>query len=157
MTKRHDSASGSWIAAVGTVRSSGKPSSQRVGVNEVRECALPVDLDHGQVLSVPRLESRLAADVDEIEVESELVVGTAHDFKRPLAQLAVRSVIERDVAYGYRPLVVVASATRCTASPYEAMRKLISRLSRVCQASSNERPTMSRSFALTSSSLQKYS
>ena len=45
--------------------------------------------------------------------------------------------------------MVVASATRCTASPYEAMRRLVPWLSRVCQASSNARATMSWSFAFT--------
>ena len=58
---------------------------------------------------------------------------------------------------GTGPRVVVASATRCTASPYDAMRRLIARLSRVCHASSNARATMSWSLALTSSSRQKYS
>jgi hypothetical protein len=52
------------------------------------------------VLSVPRLELRLAADVDEVEVESELGLNPAHDLERPLAQLAVGSVIERDLSYG---------------------------------------------------------
>jgi hypothetical protein len=28
--------------------------------------------------------------------------------------------------YGYSPRVVVASATRCTARPYDAMRRLVS-------------------------------
>lgn len=135
----------------------GEPSSQRFGIHEVRERPLPVDLHDGQVLSVPRLELWLATDVDELELEPELVLDAAHDLERTHAEVTVGSVKERDSSYGYSPLVVVASATRWTASPYEAMRRLISRLSRVCHTSSNERATMSRSFALTSSSLQKYS
>jgi hypothetical protein len=31
--------------------------------------------------------------------------------------VAVAGVVEGDPGYGYRPRVVVASATRCTASP----------------------------------------
>jgi hypothetical protein len=35
-------------------------------------------------------------------------------------------VVDGDASrYGYRPRVVVASATRCTASPYEAIRRLV--------------------------------
>jgi hypothetical protein len=37
---------------------------------------------------------------------------------RPLAEVAAGRVVENDLRrYGYRPLVVVASATRMTASP----------------------------------------
>ncbi len=92
-------------------------SSQRFGIHEVRERPLPVDLHDGQVLSVQRLELWLATDVDELELEPELVLDGAHDLERPHAEVTVGGVIEADARYGYRPLVVVASATRWTASP----------------------------------------
>jgi hypothetical protein len=41
-------------------------------------------------------------------------------------ETAVSRVIDGDsMSYGYSPRVVVASATRCTASPYEDMRRLV--------------------------------
>jgi hypothetical protein len=101
VTNRHDCASGLWAAVVGTVESAGKTLSQRVGVDEVREDALSVDLDHGQALSIPGLELRLSPDVDELEVELELVLDLADNLERTLAQVAIRSVIERDLSYGY--------------------------------------------------------
>jgi hypothetical protein len=64
------------------------------------------------VLSILGLERWVAADVDELEVESELVLDSANDLERTGAEAAVGGVIQRDLNYGYRPLVVVASATR---------------------------------------------
>ena len=95
----------------------GESSSQRLGIHEVRERPLPVDLHDGQVLSIARLELWLATDVDELELEHELILDGAHDLERPHAEVTVGCVIEADARYGYRPLVVVASATRWTASP----------------------------------------
>jgi hypothetical protein len=103
VTNRHDCASDIWIAAVGTVSEwthplAGKPSSQRFGVDEIREDALSVDLDHGQVLSILRLELRVAAYIDELELERELDLDLADDLERTLAQVAIRGVIERDLS-----------------------------------------------------------
>jgi hypothetical protein len=79
------------------------------------------------VLAVAALQFRVAADVDELELEIHVLTHIAHDLERPLAEPAVGRVIERDLLrYGYRPRVVVASATRCTASPYDAIRRLVS-------------------------------
>ena len=78
----------------------GESSSQRVGIHEVRERPLPVDLDDGQVLSVARLELWLATDVDEFELEPELVLGAAHDLERTHAEVTVGRVIEADARYG---------------------------------------------------------
>src|SRR5215475_11501458 len=55
------------------------------------------------------------------------------------------------------PRVMVASATRCTASPYAATRIGSLRVCAVSHVSSNARLTMSLSFAFTSTSFQKYS
>ena len=52
------------------------------------------------MLSIPRLEVRLAADVDELEVELELVLYGADDLERTRAEGAVDGVVERDAGYG---------------------------------------------------------
>jgi hypothetical protein len=61
-----------------------------------------------------------------VELEAELRVRRGHDLERAHTEAAVRSVIDGDASrYGYRPRVVVASATRCTARPYDAIRRLV--------------------------------
>jgi hypothetical protein len=78
------------------------------------------------MLAVARLEVRRPADVYQLELELDRRPRLAHDLQRPLAEGAVGRVVNRDsVRYGYRPRVVVASATRSTARPYEAMRRLV--------------------------------
>jgi hypothetical protein len=72
------------------------------------------------MLAVAELEHGVPGDVHELEIELDVASGLhlANHLERPLAEPAVRGVIEDDLGrYGYRPLVVVASATRCTASP----------------------------------------
>ena len=124
MTKRHDSACGSSGLAGRTVRHA--DALRRASrVDEVRERELAVDLDGGEQLAVPRLELRPAADVDELELEAELVAKLVHDLERPRTEAAVGRVVDGDSRYGYRPRVVVASATRWTAMPYDAMRRLV--------------------------------
>jgi hypothetical protein len=99
---------------------------QRAGIDEVRERLLAVDLDDGQERAVPRLELGVARDVDELEIEAELVARLRHDLERAGAEAAVGSVVDPDaLRYGYKPRVMVASATRCTAMPYDAIRRLV--------------------------------
>jgi hypothetical protein len=124
VTKRHDSASGSSGFAeepLGTAQ----PRAETLGGDEVLERRLTVDLDHGEALAVERFELRHAADVHQLELEAELVVELFDDLERPRAEAAVGGVVDDDSRYGYRPRVVVASATRCTAMPYDAMRRLV--------------------------------
>ena len=52
------------------------------------------------MLSIPGLELRRTADVDELEVELELVLCGADDFERTRAEAAVGGVVERDARYG---------------------------------------------------------
>ena len=52
------------------------------------------------MLSIARLEVRLAADVDKLEVELELVLDGADDLERTRAEGAVDGVVERDARYG---------------------------------------------------------
>jgi hypothetical protein len=86
-------------------------------VHVVREDPLAVDLDHGQPLAVARLELGLTGDVDFLELEGLLGAQLGQLRPRALTEMAVGGVVEGDPDYGYRPRVVVASATRWTASP----------------------------------------
>ena len=91
------------------------PESPRV--DEVSERAATVDLDDGQVLAIGGLESAIALDVDDLELELELGLRLAHDLERARAEAAAWRGVDGDLRYGYRPRVVVASATRWTARP----------------------------------------
>jgi len=73
-------------------------STQRVGVDEVGEGALSVDLDHGQELPVARLELGSPGDVDELELEAELRMHLLDDLDRTFAEAAVGGVIDGDVS-----------------------------------------------------------
>jgi hypothetical protein len=84
----------------------------------VDERLLAVDLDHRQPLPVARLQLGVAGDVDLRELEVGVGADGDERLPRPLAEVAAGRVVENDLRrYGYRPLVVVASATRRTASP----------------------------------------
>jgi hypothetical protein len=65
-------------------------------VDVVDERALAVDLDDRQPLPVPRLERRVAGDVDLAEGNARL----PKDRPRPLAEVAALGVEEDDVCYG---------------------------------------------------------
>ena len=90
------------------------------------EHALPVDLENRKELAVLRFEDGIAVDRDHLELKLCLFPGVLHDLEGPSAETAARGGVENDPGYGYRPRVVVASATRRTASPYDAMRRLVS-------------------------------
>jgi len=130
-----------------------EPRAERVGVHEVRERELAVDVDRREELPVALFEVGPASDVDHLELEGKLVVQRRDDLERTRAEAAVGRVVDDDVrsgfvshsaaaaeqppsgtsrdrrlrasgspvfapiTYGYRPRVVVASATRWTASP----------------------------------------
>jgi hypothetical protein len=66
------------------------------GVDEVDESALPVDLDHGQPLSVLRLELVVAADVDLLELEGQLGPDLLDDAAGLLAEVAALRVVQSD-------------------------------------------------------------
>jgi hypothetical protein len=65
-------------------------------VDVVGEDPLAVELDHGKPLPVPRLELGVAADVDLLVREPELVAQRLELFARPVAEMAARRVVERD-------------------------------------------------------------
>ena len=91
--------------------------AQRFGVDEVHELPLPVDLDDGDQLAVARLELLVAVDRDLLELEAELLLRLDDRRPRAIAEVATLRAVEPDAGYGYSPRVVVASATRFTASP----------------------------------------
>ena len=78
------------------------------------------------MLAILRLELGIAIDRDQLELEVDLIPKAAYHLEGPCAEAALLGREDDDPRYGYRPLVVVASATRCTASPYDAMRRLVS-------------------------------
>ena len=91
--------------------------AQRIGLDEVCERPLAVDLHDRKPLAVAGLELRVAADVDLLELEPQLVPRRVDDPARRGAQVAPLGVVEDDVGYGYKPRVIVASETRWTARP----------------------------------------
>jgi hypothetical protein len=106
-----------FASAASSCASSGKTAPEPGLVDEVDERTLAVDLDDGQPLPVPRLELGIAGDVDFLQLDIAVRRHGDECLARALAQVAARRVVEDDLGYGYRPLVVVASATRMTAQP----------------------------------------
>jgi hypothetical protein len=69
---------------------------QRVGLHEVHERLLAVDLDDGDQLAIARFELRVAVDRDLLQVEAELVPEREHGRTRPLAEVATFRAVEPD-------------------------------------------------------------
>ena len=86
-------------------------------MHEVGESSLSLDLDDRQPLTVPGLELGVSGDVDLLELERLLDPYGFQHAPRGRAQMALGGVEENDPDYGYKPRVIVASETRCTASP----------------------------------------
>jgi hypothetical protein len=101
VTKCHDSAS-RLPKTAGEPSGAGRaePAPERLGVDEVGEHPLTVDLDGRDLLPVPGLELGIVADVDDIELEAELGTDRRDDLERTLAQRAVRGGVEPDDPYG---------------------------------------------------------
>ncbi len=90
---------------------------KRVGLDQVHEGAPPVDLDDRKELAIVPLELGVARDVDLLELEGDVGGDPVEDAARALAEMTTLGRVENDaVDYGYRPRVIVASATRPTAS-----------------------------------------
>jgi hypothetical protein len=62
-------------------------TTQRVGVDEVREAALPGDLHNRDPLAVFSLERRVTVDRDLAKLEAELVTRRGYDSPRRLAEV----------------------------------------------------------------------
>ena len=74
--------------------------AQRIGLHEVRERTLAVDLDDGEPLAILRLELGVPADVHLIEVEPEVGPRGLDDAPRSRAEMAALGVVEDDSGYG---------------------------------------------------------
>ena len=72
-------------------------AAERVGVQVVRERTLAVDLDHRQPFAVTLLELGVAGDVDLLELELLLPPKLSQLRPRPLAEVALGRVEERDL------------------------------------------------------------
>jgi hypothetical protein len=70
--------------------------AQPVERDEVREGLLPVDLHDRNQLPITRLQVGVAADVDLLELEAELLSKSVHRRPRPLAEVAPLRNIEPD-------------------------------------------------------------
>jgi hypothetical protein len=92
-------------------------SAQRIGLHEIGECPLSLDLDDRQPLTVQGLELGVTGDIDLLELKRLLDPYGLQHAPRGRAQVALGGVEENDPDYGYKPRVIVASETRCTASP----------------------------------------
>jgi hypothetical protein len=77
-----------------------EPLAERAALDEVRERALAVDLDDGQMLSVTGLEARVAVDLDEPQLERELGLRVLQHLERAVAEVTPGPVVERDDGYG---------------------------------------------------------
>jgi hypothetical protein len=75
-------------------------AAECVRLDEVGERPLPVDLDDRQPLPVPRFELSVAADVDLLQLEAELVPRRANDPLRRRTEVAPLGVVEDDAGYG---------------------------------------------------------
>ena len=74
--------------------------AQRSGLDEECERALAVDLHDRKPLAVAGLTIRVAADVDLLEFEPELVPRRVNDPARRGAEVTPLGVVEDDVSYG---------------------------------------------------------
>jgi hypothetical protein len=75
-------------------------AAEGVGVHVVRERTLAVDFGHREPLAVALLELGDARDVDLLELELLLCPKSLELGASPLAEVAIRSVEERDPDYG---------------------------------------------------------
>ena len=71
-------------------------AKERSPVEVVHEGPLAVDLDDRKPLAVPRLELRVAADVDRLELERALRPKLCERAQSTLAEVAVLGVVDDD-------------------------------------------------------------
>jgi len=78
----------------------GELAPERVRLDEVGESANAVDLHDGKPFAIACLELGVAADVDLLELESQLVAQRSHLRPRALAEMATLRVEDPDRRYG---------------------------------------------------------
>jgi hypothetical protein len=75
-------------------------AAEGFGLDEVRERSPAVDLHDGQPRAIAGLELGVAADVDLVQLEPELLLRPADDAARGRAEMAALGVVEDDAGYG---------------------------------------------------------
>ena len=74
-----------------------QPAPQRLGLHEVGERSLAVDLDDRNRLAISLFEPWIAADVDRLE---RVATDLGDDLERPSAEVAAVGVVDDDPGQG---------------------------------------------------------
>ena len=77
-------------------------AAKRIWIHVVDEFALALDLHNREPLPVARLEFRMSADVDLVELEVDLLAGLFENRARAFAEVAALRVIQDDLMDKYR-------------------------------------------------------
>ena len=77
-------------------------ATKSLWIHVIDESALAVDLHNRQPLAILRLESRVPADVDLVELEVGLLADLFENRARAFAEVAALRVIEDDLTDKYR-------------------------------------------------------
>jgi hypothetical protein len=76
-------------------------ATKSIWIHVIDKRALPVDLQYGEPLPVPRLQSRIAVDLDLLELERDLEPDPCHDLSRTIAKMATLRVVENDLQFAW--------------------------------------------------------
>jgi hypothetical protein len=77
-------------------------ATKSIGIHVIDESALAVDLHNRQPLAILRLEPRVPADVDLVEIEVGLFADLLKNRARAFAEVAALRVIQDDLMDRYR-------------------------------------------------------
>ena len=77
-------------------------ATKSIWIHVVDESALAIDLHNRQPLAILRLEARIPADVDLVELEVSLFADLFEDRARAFAEVAALRVIQDDPTDKYR-------------------------------------------------------
>ena len=77
-------------------------ATKRIWIHVVDESALAIDLHNRQPLAILRLEARIPADVDLVELEVSLFADLFEDRARAFAEVAALRVIQDNPTDKYR-------------------------------------------------------
>ena len=77
-------------------------ATKSIWIDVIDESALTVDLHNRQPLAITRLEARIPADVDLVELEIGLFADLFENRPRAFAEVAALRVIQDDLTDKYR-------------------------------------------------------
>ena len=77
-------------------------ATKSIWIHVIDKCALAVDFHDRKPLAILRLEPRILADVDLVELEVDLVVDLFENRARAFAEVAALRVIQDDLTDKYR-------------------------------------------------------